>query len=150
MYHERIGVWFAAGISEAEGRKIISALDPEFRSTFETSLDRYIVVPRSDYERVIGLLRNESGVSVYDPNEPGSRIKEIEGQVIVLFSIQGDLDLTRYRLQEAGLVIQTPLVMTVDLGVLNGPDYYNSTMDRLYQDEHVLKVTASSSASGSY
>jgi hypothetical protein len=146
VYHEKIGVWFAAGISEAEGRNIISALDPEFRSTVENSRDRYIVVPRSDYGRVIGLLRNESGVSLYDPNEPGSRIKEIGGQVIVLFSIQGDADLTMYRLQEAGLVIQTPLVMTVDLSGQNGPDYYYTTMDRLYQDEHVLKVTASSSA----
>lgn len=147
VYDQTIGVWFKADISEAEGREIISALNPEFQSTVVNSRDLYMVVPRSDYERVIGLLRNESGVTVYDPNQPGTRIKEIEGQMIVLFSLHGDEELTKYHLQKAGFIIQKPLVMVVNIGQ-HDQDYYYTTMERLYQDEHVLRVTASSNACG--
>lgn len=147
VYDQTIGVWFKADISEDEGRGIISAMNPEFRSTVVKSRDLYMVVPRSDYERVIGLLQNEGGVSVYDPNQPGTRIKNIEDQVIVLFSLYGEEELTKYQLQNAGFIIQKPLVMIVNIDQ-HDQDYYYTTMDRLYQDEHILRVTASSNACG--
>lgn len=144
-YNQTIGVWFKADISAVEAREIISTLNPEFRSEVVDSCDLYMVVPRSDYERVIGLLRNESGVSVYDPDQPGTRMKMTEDQAIILFTLLGDKELTKYQLQNAGFIIQKPLVMIVNIGQ-HDQDYYYTTMDRLYQDEHILRVTASSNA----